>query len=308
MQRLTLSELERRCQKPNHGRIGNWVARRISRPAALRITRVIAPWGISANTTTFAAWACGMGAAAALGWGSVWGWLLGAALLQAWYLLDHVDGQLARLRGTASLDGVQLDYLMHHTVNLLVPMGVGFGVFARSAEPLWVLGGVLWGVSLLGITLQHDARYKAFVQRLKRVRGRLLVEGGGGFRPAPQPPIPRSPLRLAAWTGRKACETHVMINVLALLALGQLAFGDAELMAARLYLLLMAPAALITAAWTIVRSQETLSAEREFAAWYSVPPGSELIFSDGWWIVQRAEDGELGEDEGHPSAGAQQSS
>ena len=297
MQRIPLAELERRCQKPDHRRIGNWMARRITRPAALRITRIVAPWGLSANAATLAAWGCGVAAAAAFGWGTAWGWLVGAALLQLWYLLDHVDGQLARLRGTASLDGVQLDYLMHHTVNLLVPVGVGFGLFARTAEPLWLLGGLAWGVSLLLITLQHDARYKAFARRLKRVRGELRVWGGGGARPAPQPPIPRKPLPLAAWTARKACETHVIMNVLSLLALGQLALGDAALVAGRVYLVIIALVGAATAAGTIVRSGRRQSAEQEFAAWYRVPPGYELVFRDGWWLVQPQENKEPGKTE-----------
>lgn len=297
IQRLSPAELERRCQKPDHRRIGNWMARRISRPAALRVTRIVAGWGISANMATLAAWGCGVAAAAAFGWGTVWGWVLGACLLQLWYLLDHVDGQLARLHGTASLDGVALDYLMHHTVNLLVPLGVGFGFFARDAEPLWLLGGLVWGMSLLLITLKHDVRYKAFVRRLKRVRGPLHVHGGGGGRPAAQPPVPRNPLRLAAWTARKACETHVMMNLLTVLALGQAVLGDASLLAGRLYLAAIAPLAAVTAAWTIARSHGSQSAEREFAAWYRVPPGCELIFSDGWWLVESQPDADPPQDE-----------
>ena len=289
MQRIPLDELERRCQKPDHRRIGNWMARRISRPAALRITRIVAPWGISANVATLAAWGCGVAAAAAFGWGSVAGWLVGAGLLQLWYLLDHVDGQLARLRGTASLDGVQLDYLMHHTVNLVVPLGVGFGIFALHAEPLWLLSGLAWGVSLLLVTLQHDARYKAFVRRLKRVRGQLHVFGGGGGRPTPQPPAPRSPLRLAGWAARKVCEAHVVMNLLLALAVLQCVLGDTELIAGRIYVAGSAFVAVVTAAWTIIRSQRAQLAEQEFAAWYRVPPGCELVFSDGWWVVQPAE-------------------
>ena len=104
-----------------------------------------------------------------------------------------------------------------------------------------------------------------------------------------QPPLPRSPLRLAAWTARKACETHVVMNVLSLVAVGQLALGDAGLLAGRVYLATMAPVAAITAAWTIVRSHGSQSAEREFAAWYRVPSDSELIFSDGWWLVEPRE-------------------
>ena len=251
---------------------------------------------------TVAAWALGISAAAALASGTVWGWIVGAVALQLWYLLDHVDGQLARLHGTASLDGVQLDYLMHHTINLLVPLGVGWGVYTRLNEPFWMAAGLLWGVSLLLLTLHHDARYKAFVKRLKRLRGRLEVLGGGGGRPEPQPALPRSPLRLIAWTARKACEMHVAINVLALIALGQLLTADVNLLAGRIYLATIAPIAAATAAWTVFRSQQRGAAEHEFAAWYRVPAGSELIFSDGWWIVQPAEDGQDGDVRGQESS------
>jgi len=266
------------------------MARRISRPAALRITWIVAPWGITANAATLAAWGCGVAAAAALAWGTMWGWLLGTGLLQLWYLLDHVDGQLARLRGTSSLDGAQLDYLMHHTVNLLVPLGIGFGLFVRTAEPLWLLGGLGWGIALLLITLQHDARYKAFYRRLKRLHGTLHVLGGGGGRPEPQPPIPRHPLRLVAWAARKVCEIHVLMNLLTLLALLQWGLGDWQLLGAQACLLLLTPLTLAVTAWTVVRSQRAQAAEREVGAWYRAPPGCELVFYDGWWMVLESKD------------------
>ena len=292
MTRPSLAELERRCQKPDYRRIGNWLARRLSRPAALRITWLIAPWGVSANAATLAAWGCGLAAAAALGWGSLGGWIIAACLLQLWYLLDHVDGQLARLRGTASLDGAQLDFLMHHTVNLLVPLGAGWGLAVRNLEPLWLLAGVVWGVAQLLITLQHDARYKAFYGRLKRVRGTLLVRGGGGGSPQPQPPMPRRPARWLAWAARKACETHVMISVLGLLALGSWLLGDRNLWASRCYVALMAPLSTAVAGWVILAANRSQQAEREFAAWHQPPPGCQLLFVDGWWIIETADNGQ----------------
>ncbi len=284
--RPPLAELESRSQKPEHRRIGNWLARRVSRPAALRITQLVAPWPVSANMATLAAWAAGVAAGGTFAWGSVAGWMLGAALLQLWYLLDHVDGQLARLRGTASLDGAQLDYLMHHTINLLVPLGIGTGLCVRSMEPLWALAGLLCGVSLLLISLQHDARYKAFNQRLKRVRGQLLVLGGGGGRPEPQPPIPHDPMRLAAWAARKMCEVHVMTNLLTIIALAQFLIGDDRLMIGQGYLIVTTLVAMAVTTWTMVRSMRDHSAEKEFAAWYRVPPGHDLRFDSGWWIVE----------------------
>jgi hypothetical protein len=246
---------------------------------------------VTANAATLAAWGVGMGAAAALVWGTPGGWLLGAAMLQLWYLLDHVDGQLARLRGTASLDGVQLDYLMHHTLNLLVPVGAGWGLFVARAEPLWAAAGLGWGLATLVITLQHDARYKAFFQRLKRLHGRLDVVGGGGARPQAQPPLPRGPLRLAARLGRKACEMHVVMNLMTAIAAAQLLIGDQGLLLAAGFVAMMAPLSVGVAVWDIVRSQRRQAAEHEFAAWYRVPAGEELAFRDGWWFTQDAQNG-----------------
>ena len=110
-------------------------------------------------------------AAVAFGRGGSVGWLVGAGLLQLWYLLDHVDGQVARYRDCESLDGVQLDYLMHHTVDLLIPCSLGYGLFQASNWRGWLLAGIIWGLGTLLLGLEHDTRSKAFIQRLKRVVG-----------------------------------------------------------------------------------------------------------------------------------------
>ncbi|MHB8897220.1 MAG: hypothetical protein ACYC6Y_00585 [Thermoguttaceae bacterium] len=295
MKRMPLSELERRCQKPDHRRIGNWMARRLVRPAALRITWVVAPWGVSADCATLAAWACGVAGSLAFAVGGAAGWIAGAALLQAWYLLDHVDGQLARYHGTACLDGVQLDYLMHHTINLLVPLGIGWGLFADSATPAWMLLGVAWAVALLLLSLQHDTRYKAFVQRLKRLRGKLVVHGGGGGRPQAQPPIPAGWLRRLGWVARKSTEMHVLMNLLGLVAMATLIVGDRRLLLARLVVVVAAAMALPTAVWTIARSRRLQSAETEFAAWYQLPAGQVLVLRDGWWVCEDAQTPQAGD-------------
>ena len=286
MKRMPIAELERRCQKPDHRRIGNWMARRVIRPAALRITWVVAPWGVSANSATLAAWAFGIAASAAFATGSIAGWVSGALLLQIWYLLDHVDGQLARFHGTASLDGVQLDYLMHHTVNVLVPLGIGWGLFSASHQAVWMLSGVTWGTALLLLSAHHDARYKAFNQRLKRLHGELRVQGGGGGRPQVQPNVPRGILRRIAWVARKSSEMHVIMNLLTLMALVVLVAQDAALILPRVYVAVAVPLALFTSVWTIARSNSRQAAEEEFAAWYQVPPNHNLTFREGWWFCE----------------------
>ncbi len=271
------------------------MARRITRPLALRVTRVVMPLGVSAHAATLAAWATAMGAAVSFGWGTVGSWLLGAALLQLWYLLDHVDGQLARYRGTESLDGAALDYLMHHTVNLLVPIGIGWGA-AVGGERRWLLAGLAWGVGLLLLGLVNDVRYKAFIKRLKRVDGQLRVIGGGGGRPGPPATMPRQPTAAAAWVARKTCETHVMMNLVGAAALLQGLLScwlpaEACLLIGSSYLATMAAVAPLLAAVTIWRSLSQGAAEREFAAWYQPPEGCHVVFEGGWWRVEDEDEG-----------------
>lgn len=289
MTRPHIKELERLCQKPDHRRLGNWMARRITRPAALRITWLLLPTGLSAHAMTLAAWCVGLAGAAAFGYGSNASWLVGAMLLQLWYLLDHVDGQLARYRGTASLDGVQLDYLMHHSIALAVPCGVGLGLEAMTGKRLFILAGIVWGMGVLVVTLANDTRYKAFVQRLKRVHGPLEVLGGGAARPQPAAALPRKLVPLAGWCLRKACEIHVTMNLLGLLALASLVAPSTAHMAAKLYLIGIAAAAALLALVTIRRLVAGQAAEAEFAAWYRPAEGQELVFRDGWWFVEPAE-------------------
>jgi len=294
-ERLSLEELAARCLKPQSAVIGNWMARRVSRPLALRVTWVLQPWPISANVVTAAAWLTALVSAAMFGRGDVVGWLAGAALLQAWYLLDHVDGQTARLRGTASLDGVQLDYLMHHAIALTLSLAIGWGFARAGMSDIWPAVGWLWSMGLLLVNLRHDAAYKAFIQRLKRLDGELRVRGGGGGRPTAPKPAPGSFVPWGMWMLRKCCEMHVVMNLLSLVAVGSWLAGDSALFGPRCLVVILAAVSSVVAIGGLAVSQLRQDVEREFAAWYRVDADSELIFDGGWWRVNRRESGETGE-------------
>jgi phosphatidylserine synthase len=267
MPRLTLAELEVRCQKPDFRTSGNWMARRISRPLALRMTWVIAPWRISANTVTSLALLLALAAAACFAWGRPAGWLAGAALLQLWYLLDHVDGQVARLHGASSLDGIQFDYLMHHLVNLIIPSGLGYGMWRASGAEYWLPVGFAFAVGTLVLGLVNDTRYKAFFARLKEVDGQLVVgsDAGNTAEVVPSTPFWRS-LQKCVHLARKLCEVHVVMNFTTALAVVQVVTGSP--LPIKIYLVVMAPLALATSIATVARDIGRGATEREFARWY----------------------------------------
>ena len=110
--------------RPAHGRLRCWLAIRL---------------GLSAHQVTLLALGSWLLAALAIGTGDRFLFVVGVALAQLGFWLDHVDGQVARWRGTACLDGVYLDYLMHHAANLTLGFALGFGLAVSARRP--PLGG-----------------------------------------------------------------------------------------------------------------------------------------------------------------------
>jgi hypothetical protein len=215
----TLAALRATVQKERHREIGNWLARRVARPTAVYGTWLAIRLGLSAHMVTVMALGTSAAATLALMSGTPSGFIAGVALAHLAFWLDHVDGQVARWRRTASLEGVYFDYLMHHAANLGLGFGLGYGLGAHSGDVRWAAAGfaIALGWALLG--LHNDCRYKAFFQRLKRETGTYRVDGGSGGRPAPPARWPHHGLAALTWPAYKVCEPHVVLIELTLLAI-----------------------------------------------------------------------------------------
>src|SRR5271168_651621 len=139
--RPTLAELRGCVQKERHREIGNWLARKVARPTAVYGCWLAIRLGLSAHQVTLIALSCWLFASGAIGTGNRVLFVIGVSLAQLGFWLDHVDGQVARWRGTSSLDGVYLDYLMHHAANLALGFALGYGLAARSGDTRWTIAG-----------------------------------------------------------------------------------------------------------------------------------------------------------------------
>jgi hypothetical protein len=215
----TLAALRATVQKERHREIGNWLARRVARPTAVYGTWLAVRFGLSAHMVTLLALGTSAAATLVLMTGTPSGFITGVILAHLAFWLDHVDGQVARWRRTASLEGVYFDYLMHHAANLGLGFGLGYGLAAQSGDVRWAAAGfaIALGWALLG--LHSDCRYKAFFQRLKRETGTFRVDGGSGGRPAPPTRWPRRGLAAFTWPAYKVCEPHAVLIGVTLLAL-----------------------------------------------------------------------------------------
>jgi CDP-alcohol phosphatidyltransferase len=268
----SLAEIRARAHKGRHREVGNWLARKVGRPSAVYGTWAAVRLGLSAHQVTLGALLAGVGAAVAFGTGSRSGFVTGVVLAHLAFWLDHVDGQVARWRGTAGLDGVYLDYLMHHVSTMALGFGLGYGLAEQSGDVRWAAAGFAIAAGWTLLALHNDCRYKAFFQRLKATDATYRVEGGSGGKPAPPAPWPGRGPGILSWPASKACEPHVVL--IALTAMAGLAWVTPEiwLEAWRWGVRGMALLAPILAVARVTRAVGGRAVSREFDRWFR--PGS----------------------------------
>jgi hypothetical protein len=285
----TIAELRAKVQKGRSDEIGNWLARRVARPTAVYGTWAAIRLGLSANQVTLLALASSMAAAAAIGTGARPLFVIGVVLAHLSFWLDHVDGQVARWRGTASLDGVYFDYLMHNAASMLLGFSLGFGLAARSGDLWWTLAGFAVAVGWGLLSLHNDCRYKAFFQRLKSTKASYRVDGGSGGSPQLPAPWPRRGRAMLTWPAYKACESHVVLLGLTVLALVAIASSPVWLALWRGAVFIMALLAPLLAIGRIARSVSRRSAEAEFTRWFQPLARAERDESRGPETVHSSE-------------------
>ena len=133
---VKLADLRRVCQLPV--RESNDVAGLIYGDyASLPITKLFVDLRISPDVASvgfFVAGLLGSALQAASGWWAV----LASALMVLYYLLDCVDGEVARWRAATDLRWGYFDYLFHMLVKPLCFCGVGLGAWLDLRQP-WPL-------------------------------------------------------------------------------------------------------------------------------------------------------------------------
>lgn len=271
-QRPSLAALRARVHKDRHREIGNWLARRVGRPWAVYGTWLAVRLGVSAHQVTVAAIVVSAASALAIASGTRAGFVAGVALAHLAFWLDHVDGQVARWHGAASLDGVYLDYLMHHAIALGQGFALGYGLAARTGDLRWAGGGFAIATGWLFLGLHNDCRYKATFQRLKREARSFRVDGGSGGRPMPPAPWPRRGRGRFTWPAYKLCEPHVVLIGLTGLAAIALASATSWIVVWKIAVLGMAGLAPSLAIARVTRSVLRGSVEEEFQKWFDARP------------------------------------
>jgi phosphatidylglycerophosphate synthase len=175
---------------------------RVSRPPAALVVWWVRDTAITPNQITFVSLGVALiGAAAFAAWPGYVGLVAAGLAVQLSYVLDCADGQLARVRGTASATGAALDFLTDAVKAPVLLAAVTWRLWVEHDRPHYVVLGLL-----------GQAALAAGLSMTTFVRG-AAAEGAGAGPPRPRP----APVRAAEWIGKTAIQYPRYMLVVCLL-------------------------------------------------------------------------------------------
>jgi phosphatidylglycerophosphate synthase len=162
-----VAEVYRKTRKRPDLFWNTWVAR----PPAAAVVALLAGTRVTPDQVTLGAFVVAMASAAGIVWLPGYaGFLIAIVVFELSYVLDCVDGMLARWRGTASATGHLLDFLMDEIKAFAILGAVSVRLYRERQEPLFLLLGVAGLIALsTGIAITT-------FQRRPEVSGRAADE------------------------------------------------------------------------------------------------------------------------------------
>jgi phosphatidylglycerophosphate synthase len=119
----------------------------LNRPISRAVTRLLLRFSTTPNAWTLLIFSIPLVASLIFLRGTYWSFLCGLVLFQVFSVLDGCDGEIARAKFLESERGRQLDDLCDILSNILLVVGLGFGLF-KQASPV---GGSAWFYAVEGL-------------------------------------------------------------------------------------------------------------------------------------------------------------
>jgi phosphatidylglycerophosphate synthase len=155
----TLSEVRRRCRRHNHE--DNKKTMFFSSRVSVYITYLVARTSITADQVTYMFMVAGILAAGAMYMPLSWAPLLSFLLYRIHVVLDVVDGEVARFRGTSSSRGAYLDFMTHYFVYAVMAFGCGVNAFLMGGGASDLIMGFAAALGLVLNLASKDCWYRA---------------------------------------------------------------------------------------------------------------------------------------------------
>jgi phosphatidylglycerophosphate synthase len=134
-QRPTLAEIRERTFKSKDA----WWTVLLVDPVAARLVRLVAPYRwITPNVLTLVATVIGLGSAVCFALGGRWWLVAGAVLFHVSFVVDCMDGKIARLNGTGSIFGGWFDFMFDRLRVFVCTLGLFGGQYAHTHQAIYL--------------------------------------------------------------------------------------------------------------------------------------------------------------------------
>lgn len=135
-----VKELKKICRKKIET---VWYAKYVVRPFSIYITKILLYTPITANQVSFLGMIVGVCGAFAIGYGTFRSGVVGVILLQISYLLDCIDGEIARYHKQTSVNGIFIDFLGHRVLIPLIFLGTAFMIYMNTQNIYMLIVGII---------------------------------------------------------------------------------------------------------------------------------------------------------------------
>ncbi|MEU0564682.1 CDP-alcohol phosphatidyltransferase family protein [Nonomuraea sp. NPDC005983] len=184
MPRFTLNDVRTQTYKP---RDAWWTVFLVDPLAGRLVVGVANRTSVTPNQITWGAFLLGLGSAACFLMAD-WSWLVaGAVLYHLSFVLDCMDGKIARLKGTGTVLGGWLDYVFDRIRVLTCALALMWGQFKATGAEFYLVLGVL--VVFLDMLRYVDALQVAKVRRQMRRKLDEAIEEATGVPASDRPQV-----------------------------------------------------------------------------------------------------------------------
>jgi len=200
VQRSSLEEIREQTFKPRDA----WWTVLLVDPVAARLVRLVAPYRwITPNLLTGLATLLGLAAAACFLMQDRWWLVAGALLFHVSFIVDCMDGKIARLNGTGSLFGAWFDFMFDRLRAFICGLALFGGQYARTGSTAY-----LWALTV--VTFLDLFRYLNS-QQMAKIRQSMRDQLDEARGPVP-PPVPPDPATQVIANGPRARLKHALLS------------------------------------------------------------------------------------------------
>lgn len=208
---IPLKEIRETCQKPDYRIKGNILARKWARPTAVYGTWLAIRLGLSAHTVTAFAAITWLLEAFCISTGDRFGFSVGVFFGFTGFWFDHVDGQIARVTKSETLEGIFFDFWIHTAHALVRAFGLGWGLYQATGYDLAILSGMAAGFGWVMLSYANDSKYKALFAHLNSTNRAYKIKVCAELQSDKKSETGWKLRRIIRWALLKSQEPHVVL-------------------------------------------------------------------------------------------------